>query len=255
MGVRTEKQRLGDLGETFVADQLRLARFDVQLIGGNFPGYDILASRSDVGSEIRVQVKTWSESRNEKPLAKTYRLHMSDVFVLVRADDERQLRPYVYTVSEISVAKRNSETEQGFPFSRDPGTKNPSKAGFWARADWLFCDPQRLGAWHLVRPCPIEPILPPPERRQKSGLVPPNSSRLGVVSPAVAAREVRNGVRTPKLGGLCERAWLACSELMQKLGRLPTRREAVEYGSSLGLNPGNVGTEFSYWKKFNNFHG
>jgi hypothetical protein len=251
MGTRTERQRLGDLGEIFVAQELQKAGFEVKLIGGNFPGYDILASPIELGSEIRVQVKTWSECTNDRPLAKIHRLHMSDVFVLVRADNESILLPYVYTVDEIAIAKPIGETKQGFPFTRDPGIKNLDKAGFWTRRNWLFCDKERLNAWHLVRPCPIEPI------RQLASK--PNNLNYSIVEPKIVEvkqsakldREVRNGVRSPKPGGLCAKAWDACDHLAKELGRTPSRREAMDYGNSFGLNTGNVSTEYSYWKRFN----
>ena len=247
--MRTDRQKLGDRGELFVAEKLREAGFFVELIGGNFPGYDIMATRAENGSKVRVQVKAWSEAVSEKPLAKAHRLHLADVYVLVRADEPADLRAYVYRADEIAVAKRNSETAPDFPFSRDPGTKNPTVAGFWARNEWRFCRSERLNAWHLVYPCVLEPIAPAPIRHGCNEVAGPGQN--GRTQRIVAAREIRNGVRAPMPGGLCEKAWQACDDLHSNLGRVPRRAEAVAYSASLGLNAGNMATEYRYWKKFN----
>jgi methylmalonyl-CoA mutase cobalamin-binding subunit len=52
--MRTDKQVLGDIGEAFVADRLREAGFSVELIGGSFPGYDILASAPNGDADVRL---------------------------------------------------------------------------------------------------------------------------------------------------------------------------------------------------------
>jgi len=246
--MRTERQILGDRGEAFVAECLIAAGFGVKLIGGNFPGYDILATRPDDGAVVRVQVKAWSEAVNEKPLAKAHRLHLADVYVLIRADAADDLRAYVYLADEIATAQRNADTAPDFPFARDPGTRNPTVAGFWARRDWRFCRPERLDAWHLVRPCPIEPIAPAPARRAPNRVA--ARPATGTRRRTMIEREIRNGVRAPMPGGLCDRAWQACSDLYRQLGRVPRRAEAVAHGAPFGLNPGNVGTEYGYWRRF-----
>jgi hypothetical protein len=246
--MRTERQILGDRGEAFVAECLEAAGFGVKLIGGNFPGYDILATRPTDGAVIRVQVKAWSEAVNEKPLAKAHRLHLADVYVLIRADAADDLRAYVYLADEIATAQRNADTAADFPFARDPGTRNPGVAGFWARRDWRFCKPERLNAWHLVRPCPIAPIAPLPDRRASAR--PATASVATTPRSSREEREIRNGVRAPMPGGLCDRAWQACADLHAQLGRVPRRAEAVAHGASSGLNPGNVATEYGYWRRF-----
>ena len=246
--MRTDRQILGDLGEAFVAKELRETGFEVKLIGGNFPGYDILASRLSVGTDIRIQVKTWGEGINDKPLAKTHRLHLADVYVLVRGDDLSNLEPYVFLADEIAEARQISEIPPDFPFTRDPGTKNPAGVGYWARKHWLFCHPDRLNAWHLVRPCPMVPVAATPAKRQLSCAAKPRTTTRP--SQAIHEREVRNGVRAPKPGGLCDKAWCVCGDLHLRLQRVPQRAEAIAHGTSLGLNAGNLGIEYGYWKKF-----
>ena len=168
--MRTDRQILGDLGEAFVAKELRETGFEVKLIGGNFPGYDILASRLSVGTDIRIQVKTWGEGINDKPLAKTHRLHLADVYVLVRGDDLSNLEPYVFLADEIAEARQISEIPPDFPFTRDPGTKNPAGVGYWARKHWLFCHPR------------------PPERLASGPSLPHGSGRSHACKAAIKLR-------------------------------------------------------------------
>lgn len=188
------------------------------------------------------------ESRYERRLAKVQSLQMADAYVLVRADCPDGMQPYVYLADEIVSAPVIREARADYPFTRDPGVRNPAQAGFWVRKGWSFCDPKRLGAWHLLRKCEVQCVaafhsLPKPERTGERRRTSQNAA------PAIAP-ETRNGIRAPKLGGLCDQAWRACGVLAADLERLPRRAEAVDYAISLGLNAGNMRTEYGYWRRF-----
>lgn len=60
---------------------------------------------------------------------------------------------------------------------------------------------------------------------------------------------IQNGVRKPKPEGKCGQAWTIFDSLKEKNGEVIIA-DALTWAVEGGLNPGNVKTEFTYWKKF-----
>jgi HNH endonuclease len=100
---------------------------------------------------INVAIKNWKVSKDDSSISKLDDLYSADAYIFVRSDDPEDLRGYIYLADEIDKAQHSSLTAKDFPFSVDLGTENPAGAGYWARKGWIFCDPDRLNAWHLMR--------------------------------------------------------------------------------------------------------
>lgn len=71
---------------------------------------------------------------------------------------------------------------------------------------------------------------------------------MNAVARAIAneARVTQNGVREPRSGTIARKIWDMSAALKD-----PSVDAAVAEGERLGLNIGNVKTEFSNWRKFN----
>ncbi|MER9337383.1 hypothetical protein NKJ06_25935 [Mesorhizobium sp. M0293] len=74
-------------------------------------------------------------------------------------------------------------------------------------------------------------------------------SRQAQDKPAPEERPMRNGVIRPRPDTLCGRAWAVADELAA-YSVTPSTADVIAHGVSRGLNPGNLRTEFTYWKKF-----
>lgn len=73
----------------------------------------------------------------------------------------------------------------------------------------------------------------------------------------IAPGLIQNGQGVPAIGGKCHAAWRLFDTLTHydDSGELhyPTRRQAIAEGVALGLNAGNLGTEYKPWCRFNGF--
>ncbi len=143
------KLETGRAGEEYVAKCLREAGFDVLDLGRTTPDIDLVIMREGSGM-IKVQVKTWTTAVSVSRIASPEQLKAVDVYVFVRADDFSNLRAYVYQADDLMTATRISETPADYPFTKDPGIKNPNNIGVWARKNWMFCKPEKLNAWNSI---------------------------------------------------------------------------------------------------------
>lgn len=62
-------------------------------------------------------------------------------------------------------------------------------------------------------------------------------------------RPERNGIRAPKPGGECYRAWCLLFAMYDGVTP-PDRQKAMEIAAQIGLSPGNVGIEYGHWCRF-----
>ena len=72
--------------------------------------------------------------------------------------------------------------------------------------------------------------------------------------PAPAfVRETRNGIREPNNKGLNRAVWALADEIAKDvtLNYKQIRERVFATGSQQGLNAGNMRTELSYWRRFN----
>lgn len=74
-------------------------------------------------------------------------------------------------------------------------------------------------------------------------------------TPATPAfvRETRNGIREPNNKGLNRAVWNLADEIAKDatLTYKQIREKVFATGSQQGLNAGNMRTELSYWRRFN----
>ncbi|UPT53314.1 transcriptional activator FtrA domain-containing protein [Synechococcus phage Ssp-JY38] len=89
----------------------------------------------------------------------------------------------------------------------------------------------------------------PNARRSRTAPPAERMQRESNAAPANASNEIKRP-RESSAGG---KAWALCDELYEKHGRTPTPVEAGELAAQRGLNPGNVKTEMSRWRKFNGY--
>lgn len=70
-------------------------------------------------------------------------------------------------------------------------------------------------------------------------------------------KDTRNGIPFPSIDGLCHQAWHAFDSvtLLAANGSpiVPNRQTCIEAGIARGLNAGNLGTEYSRWRRYNDF--
>lgn len=88
----------------------------------------------------------------------------------------------------------------------------------------------------------------------------PTVDRGGVIrgrGPAVTVHSAPRGPsngdapRRPKPGSKGDQAWQILDRLASASGgTIPDRKAAMDEGQRLGLNPGNVGAEFSVWRRW-----
>lgn len=60
-------------------------------------------------------------------------------------------------------------------------------------------------------------------------------------------------VKEPRPGSAGAKAWAVCDAFYAEHQRCPTGAEARAAGEAAGLNPGNVGTEASVWRRFHGY--
>jgi HNH endonuclease len=143
---REGASKRGEAGYVFVTQRLSNLGFSIE----KSTFHRIKVQRGDA-EPINVAIKNWTVSKDDSLIAKLDELFSADAYIFVRSDDPEDLRCYIYLADEIDQAQHSSLTVNDFPFSVDLGTKSPTGAGYWARKGWIFCDPNRLNAWHLIR--------------------------------------------------------------------------------------------------------
>jgi hypothetical protein len=146
------------MGEEYVADCLRAVGFDVLNLGRTTPDIDLIAQRGDSGI-LKIKVRTWTKADSDRRIASPEQITAVDAFVFVRADDLENLKAYVYQSTDLVSATRIAETPPEYPFTRDPGTKNPDNVAVYARKNWVFCKPEKLNAWDSISKISISKII------------------------------------------------------------------------------------------------
>ena len=68
------------------------------------------------------------------------------------------------------------------------------------------------------------------------------------------AREERNGIKKPSVGGQCRAVWDALDD-MEAAGTQPTAKQVKALAKERGWNPNNASIEFYQWRKFNCIRG
>jgi len=70
-----------------------------------------------------------------------------------------------------------------------------------------------------------------------------------VTTAAKPEREVRNGVKRPREGGLCAAVWTALDQL-HAAGVVPASKDVRDLATAKGWNENNAMAELSGWRKF-----
>lgn len=68
------------------------------------------------------------------------------------------------------------------------------------------------------------------------------------------AREERNGIKKPSVGGQCRAVWDALDDMVAA-GTQPTAKQVKALAEERGWNPNNASIEFYQWRKFNGIRG
>jgi len=68
------------------------------------------------------------------------------------------------------------------------------------------------------------------------------------------AREERNGIKKPSVGGQCRAVWDAL-DAMVAAGTQPTAKQVKALAEERGWNANNASIEFYQWRKFNGIRG
>jgi hypothetical protein len=70
-----------------------------------------------------------------------------------------------------------------------------------------------------------------------------------VTTAAKVEREVRNGVKRPREGGLCAAVWTVLDQ-MHAAGVVPTSKDVRDLAAAKSWNENNAMAELSGWRKF-----
>lgn len=68
------------------------------------------------------------------------------------------------------------------------------------------------------------------------------------------AREERNGIKKPSVGGQCRAVWDALDDMVAA-GTQPTAKQVKALAEERGWNANNASIEFYQWRKFNGIRG
>jgi hypothetical protein len=91
-----------------------------------------------------------------------------------------------------------------------------------------------------------------PARRVSTPRVPQEGPTSEPRTPRPASAS-SSEIKEPRPGSAGAAAWAVCDDFYAEHQRCPTASEARAAGEAKGLNPGNVGTEASRWRKFRGY--
>ncbi len=90
---------------------------------------------------------------------------------------------------------------------------------------------------------------------EKQAKLDAKAAAVAAKAAAKAAKEAdkmpeQNGVRRPRPGTLCGKAWEIADNISAKLGSPAPISDVLEIAVAEGLNPGNVKAEYARWRKY-----
>ena len=100
----------------------------------------------------------------------------------------------------------------------------------------------------------VQQMMGANQKKEEEHSAPAAAKRTSSGLKIEKAREERNGIKKPSVGGQCRAVWDAL-DAMVEAGAQPTAKQVKELAEERGWNPNNASIEFYQWRKFNGIRG
>ena len=100
----------------------------------------------------------------------------------------------------------------------------------------------------------VQQMLGANQKKEEERSAPAAAKRTSGGLKIEKAREERNGIKKPSVGGQCRAVWDALDDMVAA-GTQPTAKQVKALAEERGWNPNNASIEFYQWRKFNGIRG
>ena len=100
----------------------------------------------------------------------------------------------------------------------------------------------------------VQQMMGANQKKEEERSAPAAAKRTSSGLKIEKAREERNGIKKPSVGGQCRAVWDALDDMVEA-GAQPTAKQVKALAEERGWNPNNASIEFYQWRKFNGIRG
>jgi len=100
----------------------------------------------------------------------------------------------------------------------------------------------------------VQQMIGANQKKEEERSAPAAAKRTSSGLKIEKAREERNGIKKPSVGGQCRAVWDALDDMVTA-GTQPTAKQVKALAEERGWNPNNASIEFYQWRKFNGIRG
>lgn len=100
----------------------------------------------------------------------------------------------------------------------------------------------------------VQQMMGANQKKEEERSAPAAAKRTSSGLKIEKAREERNGIKKPSVGGQCRAVWDALDDMVAA-GTQPTAKQVKALAEERGWNPNNASIEFYQWRKFNGIRG
>lgn len=100
----------------------------------------------------------------------------------------------------------------------------------------------------------VQQMVGADQKKEEERCAPAAAKRTSSGLKIEKAREERNGIKKPSVGGQCRAVWDALDDMVTA-GTQPTAKQVKALAEERGWNPNNASIEFYQWRKFNGIRG
>lgn len=102
----------------------------------------------------------------------------------------------------------------------------------------------------------VQQVMGANQKKEEERSAPAAAKRTSSGLKIEKAREERNGIKKPSVGGQCRAVWDALDDMVRLAsGTQPTAKQVKALAEERGWNPNNASIEFYQWRKFNGILG
>lgn len=100
----------------------------------------------------------------------------------------------------------------------------------------------------------VQQMMGANQKKEEERSAPAAAKRTSSGLKIEKAREERNGIKKPSVGGQCRAVWDALDDMVAA-GTQPSAKQVKALAEERGWNPNNASIEFYQWRKFNGIRG
>lgn len=100
----------------------------------------------------------------------------------------------------------------------------------------------------------VQQMMGANQKKEEERSAPAAAKRTSSGLKIEKAREERNGIKKPSVGGQCRAVWDALDDMVA-VGTQPTAKQVKALAEERGWNANNASIEFYQWRKFNGIRG